>query len=268
MKKYSLYICSGVFVLLTAAKLLFPEHAALMREKLLYLVDREVDLVETAEAMGRKLTEGGLGGELVAVLGLEDEWEEVSGKEPLKSVLNELEKGGEKLKSVIGPGTETAEERTDAVRAFIEKQESFAGYTLPEDVRTDMPELPFTYNRPAGGELSSGFGYRIHPIDNAICFHYGADFAAEAGAEVCAFAGGSVQETGTGEEYGNYVILSHEGGFSSLYAHLGEINVAQGDSVEQGDIIAAVGQTGKATGPHLHFELMQDGAYLNPEYYV
>lgn len=267
MKKYSLYICSGAFVLLTAAKLLFPEHAALMREKVLYLIDREVDLVETAEAMGRKLTEGGLGGELVAVLGLEGEWAEVSEREPLKSVLNGLEKGGEKLKSVIGRGTDTGETES-MVQAFLEKQASFAGYALPENIRPDRPELPFFYSGPTDGELSSGFGYRIHPLDNEIRFHYGADYAAEAGAEVRAFAGGCVQETGTGEEYGNYIILSHEGGVTSLYAHLEEINVSEGDTVAQGDQIAFVGQTGKATGPHLHFELLLDGAYLNPEFYL
>lgn len=268
MKRYRLYICSGVFVLLTAAKLLFPEHAALMREKVLYLIDREVDLVETAEAMGRKLTEGGLGGELVAVLGLEEEWAEVSGREPLKSVLSGLEKGGEKLMSVTGHGPEAAEEAADAVQAFLAQQAAFAGYALPENVRTDRPELPFVYGCPAAGLNSSGFGYRIHPIDNEIRFHYGTDFAAEAGAEVYAFAGGRVQETGTGEEYGNYIILSHEGGVSSLYAHLEEIDVSEGDTVEQGDRIAVVGQTGKATGPHLHFELLLDGEYLNPEYYL
>lgn len=267
MKKYSLYICSGAFVLLTAAKLLFPEHAALMRDKVLYLIDREVDLVETAEAMGRKLTEGGLGGEVVAVLGLEEEWTAVSGREPLKSVLNELEKGGEKLKSVIGKGTEMSE-TADMVQAFLEKQAAFAGYALPENVRADMPELPFVYGSPAEGELSSGFGYRIHPIDNEILFHYGVDYAAETGTEVRAFAGGSVEETGTGEAYGNYIILSHEGGVSSLYAHLEEINVSEGDVVAQGEKIAVVGQTGKATGPHVHFELMMDGVYLNPEYYI
>ena len=73
---------------------------------------------------------------------------------------------------------------------------------------------------------------------------------------------------GESSSYGKYCIVAHEGGYSTLYAHCSRVTASSGASVEEGEKIGEVGETGIATGPHLHFELQRDGVYLNPIYYV
>ena len=87
--------------------------------------------------------------------------------------------------------------------------------------------------------------------------------AADEGTVIAAFADGTVREVGQ-SDYGNYLIVDHAGGFSTLYAHCSSISAAVGDAVSCGEEIARVGQTGNATGPHLHLELWKDGAALDP----
>ena len=118
------------------------------------------------------------------------------------------------------------------------------------------------------GMTSSGFGYRVHPIHGDVRFHYGTDFAANAGTDVLCFADGKVIEAGYDSGYGNYIKIEHNDEFSTLYAHCSLLLVAVGDEVAKGEKIAYVGETGLATGPHLHFELMRNGKYINPEYYL
>ena len=118
------------------------------------------------------------------------------------------------------------------------------------------------------GCTPSGFGYRVHPILQEVKFHYGTDFAAEAGTDIVAFADGTVRFAGSSDSYGNYVAVDHAGGWSSLYAHCSYLYVHTGQEVKAGEKLALVGATGHVTGPHLHFELLHDGVYRNPEYYV
>lgn len=128
--------------------------------------------------------------------------------------------------------------------------------------------LDFAYCTPVSGTLSSGFGYREHPLEGGERFHYGVDLAAASGTSICAFADGTVTAVGESTSYGKYCVLSHPGGYSTLYAHCSRVTAASGAAVAMGEKIAEVGQTGFATGPHLHFELQHDGVYLNPIYYV
>ena len=128
--------------------------------------------------------------------------------------------------------------------------------------------LGFDYCTPVFGTVSSGFGYREHPVEGEERFHYGLDIAADEGTAVECFADGTVKAVGESSSYGKYVIVSHQGGYDTLYAHCSKITVSSGTAVTEGQTIAKVGQTGIATGPHLHFELHRDGVYLNPVYYV
>ena len=79
---------------------------------------------------------------------------------------------------------------------------------------------------------------------------------------------GTVTAVGESSSYGKYCIVAHEGGYSTLYAHCSRVTASSGTAVKRGQKIAEVGETGMATGPHLHFELQKDGVYLNPIYYV
>ena len=144
----------------------------------------------------------------------------------------------------------------------------FLKITLPEGVSMEQAILDFDYTTPVMGVLTSDFGYREHPIEGEERFHYGIDLAANSGTEIDCFADGTVTAAGESSSYGKYCIVGHAGGYSTLYAHCSRIVVTSGTPVSRGQKIAEVGETGMATGPHLHFELHQDGGYLNPIYYV
>ena len=155
-----------------------------------------------------------------------------------------------------------------AVTTFLATQEKFSDEQIPANVSYMMPELPFEYAGPVGGFSSSGFGFREHPIDGGVKFHYGTDVGAYSGTDIYAFADGTVLTAGENDSYGLYVVISHAGGYKTLYAHCSLLYAESGQTVKKGDKIALVGQTGQATGPHLHFELIGDSIYYNPEYYI
>lgn len=127
--------------------------------------------------------------------------------------------------------------------------------------------MEFAHAQPTAGTLTSSFGSRLSPITGQPGFHYGMDIAADEGVVIGAFADGTVREVGE-SSYGKYLIMDHEDGFTTLYAHCSSISAKVGDKVACGDEIARVGQTGNATGPHLHLELWKDGAALDPTGYL
>jgi len=112
--------------------------------------------------------------------------------------------------------------------------------------------------------ISSEFGSRAKPGGLGEVFHDGIDIPAPMGEVVLAAANGTVSETGYSASRGNYAILDHGGGLTTLYAHCRNLEVETGDTVERGGMVGAVGSTGMSTGPHLHFEVCQDGEAQNP----
>ena len=115
--------------------------------------------------------------------------------------------------------------------------------------------LPIT-----GAIISSGFGWRIHPVTGEKKLHKGVDFAAPTGTPIFASADGVVTDAGwTDGGYGNIVELRHSDGSVTLYAHTNKVYVSKGQLVNRGQAIAEVGTTGRSTGPHLHFEVQPDG---------
>ena len=117
---------------------------------------------------------------------------------------------------------------------------------------------------PVEGQHTSGFGMRIHPIDQEERRHAGIDIAAPSGTPIQAAAAGQVVFSGTQAGYGNVVVIQHAEGYATLYAHNTANLVSVGTTVSQGQPIATVGSTGRSTGPHLHFEVRQDGRRLDP----
>lgn len=118
--------------------------------------------------------------------------------------------------------------------------------------------------QPVSGTIVSRFGMRFHPILKINRLHAGIDFGAETGTPIVAAGAGIVAYSGVMRGYGNVVVVDHGGGLSTLYAHCSALLVAVGASVAQGAVIARVGATGLATGPHLHFELRRQGTPINP----
>lgn len=121
---------------------------------------------------------------------------------------------------------------------------------------------------PANGPITSGFGFRIHPIFGNSRMHTGIDIGAPYGAPVWAADGGTVAYVGTMSGYGNVVAIEHGGGLATTYNHLSAFLVSEGQSVTRGSQIAAVGCTGYCTGPHLHFEVRVGGSPVDPIPYL
>lgn len=117
---------------------------------------------------------------------------------------------------------------------------------------------------PVAGPLTSGFGWRVHPILGRGRFHNGLDFGAPHGSPIRAAHGGQVIVAGWFGGYGKTVVIDRGDGLSTLYGHASEIWVNDGDMVAPGQAIAAVGSTGLSTGPHLHFEVRRNGQPVDP----
>lgn len=120
----------------------------------------------------------------------------------------------------------------------------------------------------AMGYYSSNYGYRVDPFTGKSTFHTGVDLIAPPGTPVMAAAGGVVSTVAFVPEYGNIVDVDHDNGLTSRYAHLSKSLVKAGDVVMKGQTIANVGATGRATGPHLHFEVREKGIPLNPNKFL
>jgi murein DD-endopeptidase MepM/ murein hydrolase activator NlpD len=125
--------------------------------------------------------------------------------------------------------------------------------------------LGVVFYSPLMGVRSSSFGRRVDPFINEEAFHGGVDIAADAGKKVHAARWGRVIFAGEADGYGNTVLIEHELGYHTLYAHLDKILVEQDQDVESGSVIGTVGSTGRSTGPHLHFEIRRYEEKLNPE---
>ncbi len=121
---------------------------------------------------------------------------------------------------------------------------------------------------PVEGHPTDVYGWRTHPITGEENFHHGLDLAAPMGTEIHAFADGYVDFIGEGDSYGQYIQLRHSDRVTTLYAHCSELLLQPGTPVKMGDTIALVGDTGMATGPHLHFEVQVDGVWHDPAYYL
>jgi murein DD-endopeptidase MepM/ murein hydrolase activator NlpD len=119
-----------------------------------------------------------------------------------------------------------------------------------------------------GGNQSSDYGFRMHPIHNERRFHAGLDIAAPEGREIRAVQSGTVTFAGRHKGFGNMVELRHPDGVVTRYAHASRLHVREGDVVDVGETIADVGSTGQSTGPHLHFEVREKGRTIDPHDYL
>ncbi len=162
-----------------------------------------------------------------------------------------------------------APETADSVRN-PRPPETLPATTEESEASFNLPRIIF----PLDGRITSGFAWRDDPFFNAAVggeadteFHRGIDISAAHSRDIRACADGVVCFTGSSAGYGNYLMIDH-GDYVSLYAHCAEILAVDGDAVHAGDSIAVAGATGRATGPHLHFEIRVDGQVVDPFEYV
>ena len=270
-----LVAAGGIFVALVAWKLLFPEtlagFAGAVREALGQDADFQAAFSAVGEAIageksvGESLEEAYTAvlapgryeaGQTAAVLAAA---EGVSA--PADRLAERLEQG--KAAQKRPPEAPAAEGETVASQPLVSFNS--AG---PANVTFSQQILGFDYTTPAQGTLTSTFGYREHPIQGEELFHYGLDIANAEGTDICAFADGTVKATGESSSFGNYLMVTHKNGYTTLYGHCSKVVVTSGETVKMGQKIAEMGSTGNVTGTHLHFELMDGATYLNPIYYV
>jgi len=218
-------------------KLAAPGAAEQYRQRLLTLLGEDTDFVAAFSAVGRAVSPDGTVGEA-----LNDAYTAVFG------VRDDVTEGG------TGAGT---------IDGLV-----YTAKNTPENVCLEQQVLGFAFDDPVDGAVTDRFGYRTDPEQGGTAFHYGLDIAADSGTVIRAFADGTVAVVGESSELGKYVTVAHDGGMTTLYAHCSRVTASSGQQVSRGDPIAEVGETGNATGPHLHFELQRDTVYLNPIYYV
>jgi murein DD-endopeptidase MepM/ murein hydrolase activator NlpD len=135
-----------------------------------------------------------------------------------------------------------------------------------EDQTAQLASTPTIW--PTTGWLTSGFGERIDPFTGKKTYHYGMDIASSFGNAVVATADGFVSNVKREKIGGNTVIISHGGGFTTVYCHLSKFAVKAGQRIKRWDVIGHVGQTGKALGPHVHYEVRRNGKAVNPYRYI
>ena len=153
-------------------------------------------------------------------------------------------------------------DRTLKVYRYTDKQGSADYYNEKgESVRKALMRTPIN-----GAKITSGFGMRNHPLLGYTRMHRGVDFGAPTGTPIYAAGDGTVEFVGQKNGYGNYVRIKHNGQYASAYAHCSRFasGIAPGRHVKQGQIIAYVGMTGMATGPHLHYEILANNEQVNP----
>jgi len=139
-------------------------------------------------------------------------------------------------------------ERTSTMRRDLSRIEGIAKTKIAQLEQT--PSVP-----PTRGQISSGFGWRLHPILGTYMMHEGQDFTGSIGTPVIATATGKVVEREYSSSFGNYVVLAHGGGIRTLYAHLSAFKCELGQGIRRGQVIGLLGNTGRSTGPHVHYEV-------------
>ena len=256
--------CGGIFVILVAAKLLLPGKLEPISQSITRALEENMDVQAVFSAVGdmflRETNAREVLGEVYQAVFAPQESKAAGVPEELPDENAALEL----LQSYRRQESSRADRAEVSEVAYI----LYSDENLPENVTLAQEILGFDYCAPVSGTVSSGFGYRDHPTEGEERFHYGVDLAADNGAAVACFANGTVTAVGESSSYGKYCVVSHDHGYTTLYAHCSRITASSGAQVLQGEKIAEVGETGMATGPHLHFELQRDGVYLNPVYYV
>jgi murein DD-endopeptidase MepM/ murein hydrolase activator NlpD len=159
-------------------------------------------------------------------------------------------------------------QQVDEIKKASVKQENKFQSLLSslEDKRNLLASTPAIM--PTDGWMSSSFGYRISPFTGRREFHKGQDIGARKGEPVLTSANGVVTHSGVKGSFGKVVVVDHGHGMVTRYAHLSQALKKKGDAVKRGDIIGKVGNTGRSTGTHLHYEVILNGVRVNPRKYI
>ena len=298
-----LLVCLLIFAAVFVGRGVFPQRIAQVRQQVLALIGADLDVRTALEALGSSFGGGGS-----VLNGLGEFYTEVFGpgrvEEPRQTAASRAtldnytrqelrflssRAGGaaqaahflrleqlprewqvtEADKQAAQPAAETEPAPAVAAVGTVILKADYAGKELPAKYTMDELSLgTMETTAPLKGTVHSAYGYRDHPINGKYKFHGGLDIGGQKGDPILAFASGTVEYIGENDSYGLYIQLDHGNGVKSFYAHCSKLYVSKGDIVSLGERIAAVGSTGAATGPHLHFELKCCGTHVDPAYYL
>ena len=279
-----LIFCVVLFLLMYMGKGIFPKQMAHNGQKLLDVIRCNVDLEAAVQALGQSIADD---------KDVADSVMEFCTQVFMPGTLK-TSKEDKQVQPVvqIEPRQQVDNTSNDKkVQALQNENEIDTEDVLPElsvpevgqvlqIVETNGTSLPDGYETnvlylgdmetvvPTAGRITSGFGYRDHPTIGRHSIHNGVDIGANTGDDICSFSDGCVTEVGENGDFGKYLSLKHANGVTSFYAHCSKIFVEKGQQVKVGERVALVGKTGQATGPHLHFELLYNGVYLDPVHYI
>ncbi|MPM10159.1 hypothetical protein SDC9_56484 [bioreactor metagenome] len=158
---------------------------------------------------------------------------------------------------------ELAAEEKKIEAEIVRKQKALEAEIASGQISFD-PGTGWQWPTPGIYRITSKFGYRTHPVTGEPNYHGGVDIGAPKNTQIHAARGGVVTISTYGSSYGNYVVIQHDNGYSSLYAHMNSRAVKEGDIITQGQVIGYVGTTGSSTGYHLHFEIRLSGVRQDP----
>ncbi|MGQ0599427.1 M23 family metallopeptidase [Aquabacterium sp.] len=234
------------------------------------LAQRDRYMRENLDAMAEKV--GGLQAKLMRLEAVSERVAGMAGMKPdeLKKIEAEPKgASGGPLVSMLEtrPSARTLDELNNQMgnlQAMSERGSDL--FTLIEShlFEKRLEALMVPSSAPVEGPVGSGFGFRTDPFTHRPALHTGLDFPADPGTSILAAAGGVVLSAGPHPQYGQLVELDHGNGLVTRYAHTSRMLVKQGDLVKRGQKIAEVGNTGRSTGPHLHFEVLVEGVQQNP----
>lgn len=285
-----LVLCIGLFLVVFLGKGIAPDGMLQSGEALLQMIRTDTDFKSAFSALGEAFSQGEpvaqtLGNLAKEVFGAGTQEEKPQSEagaanhvpEVVRQALAQIPTQESMLLRLgINPQEvkkdeeeqEGEEQQTDQT-ASVPEVPAYTGPALPAGTTMDYVDLGLTNCiTPVRGEVTSSFGYRDHPVSGEYLFHSGTDLAADIGTPVAAFADGTVDFIGESEAYGLYIQLDHGSGVKTFYCHCSALYTQKGERVKAGQTIAAVGDTGNATGPHLHLEIKRDGVLLNPAYYI
>ncbi|WP_084489598.1 M23 family metallopeptidase [Clostridiisalibacter paucivorans] len=156
------------------------------------------------------------------------------------------------------------EQRIDNLSLMLDKSKTQMD-NLIVDVDEKLKFLDAEPNlMPTTGKITSGFGYRANPIGRGREFHYGIDIANKKGTNIKSAGSGVVTYCGYRSGYGKLIVINHGYNYQSMYGHNNKVHVKVGENIKKGQVIAEMGNTGKSTGNHLHFEVRYKGKPINP----
>lgn len=156
-----------------------------------------------------------------------------------------------------------------ALSSMVDSMEQTMEQSLKQAIarKAEMDAIPSGWPT-TSRQMTSGFGYRKDPFTGRATFHAGVDISGKLGDPVFSAADGDVLETGYSSSEGNYIIIDHHNGLKSVYMHLKHIEAQEGDTVVRGEKIGLLGSSGRSTGPHLHFQIVQKEEAVNPLKYL